>query len=84
MVLPLDIPNTPNLTWTVTKPIAGGTQIDGFTATTHVGAVVQGTYSGQDTRAMPAIPGAAGVAATTSKQAVIGAIATPSFLAAAK
>jgi hypothetical protein len=25
MVLPLDVPNTPNLTWTVTKPIAAGT-----------------------------------------------------------
>src|SRR6202040_71327 len=36
LVLPVDVPNTPNLTWTVTKPVAAGVQIDGFTATTHV------------------------------------------------
>jgi hypothetical protein len=24
LVLPLDVPDTPNLTWTVTKPVAGG------------------------------------------------------------
>jgi hypothetical protein len=34
LVLPVDVPNTPNLTWTVTKPVAAGVQIDGFTATT--------------------------------------------------
>jgi hypothetical protein len=45
VVLPLDVPNTPNLTWTVTKPVAGGTQIDGFTATTRVGTMVQGALS---------------------------------------
>jgi hypothetical protein len=32
LVLPVDVPNTPNLTWTVTKPVAAGVQIDGFTA----------------------------------------------------
>jgi hypothetical protein len=42
MVLPLDVPNTPNLTWTVTKPVAAGAQIDGFSATTRMGAMVQG------------------------------------------
>ena len=31
LVLPVDVPNTPNLTWTVTKPVAAGVQIDGFT-----------------------------------------------------
>jgi hypothetical protein len=36
LVLPLDVPNTPNLTWAVTKPVAAGVQIDGFTATTRV------------------------------------------------
>ena len=41
VVLPLDVPNTPNLTWTVTKPVAGGTQTDGFTATTRVGTMVR-------------------------------------------
>jgi hypothetical protein len=43
VVLPLDVPNTPNLTWTVTKPVAGGTQIDGFTATTRVSTMVVNT-----------------------------------------
>src|ERR1700677_321820 len=73
MVLPLDVPNTPNLTWTVTKPVAGGTQVDGFTATTHVGTMVQGEYSAQVTRQLPATKGAAagapGAVATDSKQA---------------
>src|SRR5580692_1881798 len=59
MVLPLDVPNTPNLTWTVTKPVAAGTQIDGFTATTRVSALVQGQYTAQVTRQLPAIQGAA-------------------------
>ena len=31
LVLPVDVPGTPNLTWTVTKPVAAGAQIDGFT-----------------------------------------------------
>src|ERR1700736_3633652 len=82
MVLPLDVPNTPNLTWTVTKPVAAGTQIVGFTATTRVSAMVQGEYSAQATRQVPAVQGAAvgmsGAAAKTSKQALIGALATPS------
>jgi hypothetical protein len=60
MVLPLDVPNTPNLTWTVTKPIDAGTQIDGFTATTRVSTMVQGQYTAQVTRQLPSIQGAAG------------------------
>jgi hypothetical protein len=84
MVLPVDVPNTPNLTWTVSKPVAGGTQVDGFSATTHVGTMVEGGYSAQVTRQSPAIQGAPGVAAATSKQALLGAVATPSFLAAVK
>ena len=88
MVLPLDVPNTPNLTWTVTKPVAAGAQIDGFTATTHVSTMVQGEYSAQVTRQEPAIQGAAagmpGAATMASKQALIGALATPSFLADVK
>jgi hypothetical protein len=88
-VLPLDVPNTPNLTWTVTKPVAGGTQIDGFTATTRVGTTVQGQYAAQVTRQSPAIEGAAagGTASATAKapkQAVISALPTPSFLAEVK
>ena len=89
VVLPLDVPNTPNLTWTVTKPVAGGTQIDGFTATTQVGTIVQGQYSAQVTRQLPAIQGTAAggtpsVTAKASKQAVISALPTPSFLADVK
>jgi hypothetical protein len=88
LVLPLDVPNTPNLTWTVTKPVAGGTQVDGFAATTRVGTMVQGQYAAQVTRQSPAIRGAApgtpGAAATVSKEALIGAIPTPSFLADVK
>lgn len=88
MVLPLDVPNTPNLTWTVTKPISAGTQIDGFTATTRVSTMVHGEYTAQVTRQLPAVQGAAagapGVAAKASKQAVIGELPTPSFLADVK
>jgi hypothetical protein len=89
VVLPLDVPNTPNLTWTVTKPVAGGTQIDGFTATTRVGTMVQGQYAAQVTRQLPAMQGAAAggtpsVTAKASKQAVISALPTPSFLAEVK
>jgi hypothetical protein len=87
-VLPLDVPNTPNLTWTVTKPVAPGEQIDGFAATTRVGTIVQGQYTAQVTRQSPAIQGvpagSPGAAAKVSKQTLIGAIPTPSFLADAK
>ena len=86
MVLPVDVPNTPNLTWTVTKPVAAGAQIDGFSATTRVSTMVEGEYSGEGTHQLPAIQGAsgAGAAMKTAKQAVIGAIPTPSFLADVK
>jgi hypothetical protein len=88
MVLPVDVPNTPNLTWTVTKPVAAGVQIDGFTATTRVSTMVQGQYTAQVTRQSPAIRGVAagtpGAAATVSKQALIGELPTPSFLADVK
>jgi hypothetical protein len=81
LVLPLDIPNTPNLTWTVTSPVAGGAQIDGFIATTRVGTMGQGEYTAQVTRHSPAVQGAE---AMDSKQALIGLLPTPSFLAAAQ
>src|SRR5580692_4162003 len=71
-VLPLDVPNTPNLTWTVTRTVAAGAQIDGFSATTRVGTMVQGQYSAQVTRQLPAVQGAlkgaVGAAPTASKQ----------------
>ena len=87
LVLPVDVPGTPNLTWTVTKPVAAGAQVDGFTATTRVSAMVQGQYTAQVTRQLPAIQGTAGtpnVATKASKQALIGALPTPSFLADVK
>src|ERR1700731_4778377 len=60
LVLPVDVPNTPNLTWTVTAPVAAGVQIDGFTATTRVSTMVQGQYTAQVTRQSPAVKGAVG------------------------
>ncbi|HEX3411242.1 MAG TPA: hypothetical protein VHT00_05940 [Stellaceae bacterium] len=72
----------------VTKPVAAGTQIDGFTATTRVSTMVQGQYTAQVTRQLPAIQGTAAeapsAAAKASKQALIGALQTPSFLANVK
>jgi hypothetical protein len=65
-----------------------GVQIDGFTATTRVSTIVEGQYTGQVARQAPPIRGAAagtpGAAATVSKQALIGALSTPSFLAGVK
>ena len=88
LVLPVDVPGTSNLTWTVTKPVAAGAQIAGFTATTRVSGTVYGTYTAQVTREAPAIKGApAGTAAaetSVSKQALIGWIPTPRFLADVK
>jgi hypothetical protein len=87
-VSPVDIPGTPNLTWTVTKPVAAGAQIDGFTATTRVAAMAEGEYTAQVTQQSPRIRGGAagtpGAAAVESKQALIGALPTPKFLADVK
>jgi hypothetical protein len=72
----------------VTKLVAAGAQIDGFAATTRVSAMVQGQYTAQVTRQLPATQGAAtgtpSVAAKASNQALIGALPTPSFLADVK
>jgi hypothetical protein len=88
LVLPVDVPGTPNLTWTVTKLVAGGAQIDGFTATTRASGIVSGEYTAQVTRELPAITGVAagtlGAEALVSKQALIGWLQTPSFLADVK
>jgi hypothetical protein len=85
LVSPVDVPGTPNLTWTVTKPVAAGAQIDGFTATTRVSGMVYGEYTAQVTRESPPIKGAGagtpGAEALVSKQALIGWLVTPSFLA---
>jgi hypothetical protein len=66
------------------KPVAGAAQIDGFTAMTRVSTMVQGEYTAQVTRQLPAIAGAPGVGTKVSKQALIGTISTPSFLAPRK
>ena len=87
LVLPVDVPNTPNLTWTVTKPVAAGAQVDGFTAITRVPTTVEGEYSAQITRQAPApkLPaGTSALPAAPTKQALIGLLPTPSFLADAK
>jgi len=88
MISPLDVPNTPNLTWAVMKPIGAGAQINGFAATTHVSAVVQGEYSAQLTRQQPAVQGAVSgtpaAAVRSAKQAVIGMLPSPSLLAPVK
>jgi hypothetical protein len=88
LVLPIDIPDTPNLTWTVTKPVAGGVQVDGFTATTRVSGMVPGEYTALVTRQAPAIQGVAAgtpaAVAMATKQALIGTLPTPSFLADVK
>ena len=84
LVLPLDVPNTPNLTWAVTKPVDAGAQIDGFSAVTRVGTTVQGEYSALITRQSPETKVSAGmpaIVAAPTKQALIGLLPTPSFLA---
>jgi hypothetical protein len=72
----------------VTKPVAGGLEIDGFTATTRVSGMVQGEYTAQVTRQLPAIKGVAaetpGAATKESKQALIGLLPSPTFLAPVK
>ena len=88
LVLPVDVPGTPNLTWAVTKPVPAGAQIDDFTATTRVSGMVYGEYTAQVTRESPPIKGIAagtpGAEALVSKQALIGWVVTPSFLADVK
>ena len=83
MVLPVDVPNTPNLTWTVTKAVTAPAQIEGFSATTHMPTSVEGEYSAQQTLQQPGVQGVSATATKETKQAIIGTIPTPSFLAAA-
>ena len=84
LVLPVDVPNTPNLTWTPSQPVAAGAQIEGFTATTKAGGLVEGEYSAQTTRQSPATKGAPAGTEKPSKQALIGLLPTPAFLAEMK
>lgn len=84
LVLPMDVPGTPNLTWTATAAVKPGTEVSGFSAVTRVSAMTDGTYSAFVTQRSGPIQGAAGSpgsAAMVSKQALVGMIMTPSFLA---
>jgi hypothetical protein len=72
VVAPVDVPGLSNLTWTADKLVAGGTRITGFTATTHASSSTDGEYTAQVTRSEDG---------KASKQALIGQISTPSFLA---
>ena len=83
LVLPMDIPGTPNITWTATAVVKPGTEVTGFSAATRVTTMTDGMYSAMVTQRSGAIqgaPGSPGSATMTSKQAQIGMIATPSFL----
>jgi hypothetical protein len=87
LVLPVDVPGTPNITWTATAAAKPGTEVTGFSATTRMTTMTDGMYSAQVTQRSDPIKGAAGPqgnATMTSKQAQIGMIATPSFLAELK
>jgi hypothetical protein len=87
LVLPVDIPGTPNITWTATAVVKPGTEVIGFSAATRVTTMTDGMYSALVTQRSGPIQGAAGSpgsATMTSKQAQIGMIATPSFLAELK
>jgi len=84
LVLPMDIPGTPNITWTVTAVVRPGTEVTGFSAATHVTTMTDGMYSALVTQRSGPIQGATGSpgsATMASKQAQIGMIETPSFLA---
>jgi hypothetical protein len=87
LVLPVDIPGTPNITWTATAPVKPGTEVTEFSAATRMTTMTDGMYSAQVTQRSGPIqgaPGSPGSATMTSKQAEIGMIATPSFLAELK
>jgi len=77
-VRPMDIAGAPNLTWTPSSQIDGGTQIDGFAATTRMVGNTTGSYSAQVTRDAPAVDGSG---SAKSKQALVGELMMPRFLA---
>lgn len=84
LVLPVDIPGTPNITWTVTAVVKPGIEVTGFSAVTRMTTTTDGMYSALVTQRSGPIQGATGSpgsATMVSKQAQIGMITTPSFLA---
>jgi hypothetical protein len=70
-VAPVDIPGLSNLTWSPESKVAGGSQIEGFTATTRMTGTIDGEYTAQVTRS---------AGGKSSKQAIIGHVSSPSFL----
>jgi hypothetical protein len=72
-VMPVDIPSPSlsNLTWTASRSIAGGTTVDGFSATTRTAATTDGEYTAQVT-----VRGGG----KSTKQAVIGQLTTPAIV----
>jgi hypothetical protein len=70
VVLPVDIPQLNNVTWTAESPVGGGKEISGFSATTRATGTIEGEYTAEVTRAG---------GGKSSKQAIIGHIPTPSY-----
>jgi hypothetical protein len=65
LVLPVDVPGTPNITWTATATVKHGTEVTGFSAATRMARMTDGMYPAQVTavvtrsrerRALPAAP----------------------------
>jgi len=77
-VAPIDIPGLSNVTWSPSKPVAGGSEVDGFSATTSVAGTTEGEYAAQVTREQP---GTYGDSAKQTRQAVIGHLPTPGYMA---
>ncbi len=86
LVLPVDVPGTPNLTFTCEKAVKGGATVT-FTATTRITKTVVGQYSAQVTRT--ADPSAVKVPGDkpdplADKEAKIGRLTLPDFRADVK
>ncbi|HEY3636853.1 MAG TPA: hypothetical protein VGK90_01785 [Rhizomicrobium sp.] len=71
-VMPVDVAGLNNLTWTAKRPVSGGATVDGFSATTRSAGTTEGEYSAQVTRTGHG---------KATKQAIIGQLTTPAFLA---
>ena len=87
LVLPVDVPGTPNLTLTCKQPVKGGGGDLTFTAKTRVTKTVTGLYTAQVTRpaeaGSPVAPLAPGEPADAmlNKEARIGRLTLPDFRA---
>jgi len=57
LVLPVDIPGTPNITWTATAAVKPGTEVTGFSAATRMTTITDGMYSAQVTQRSGPIQG---------------------------